>query len=479
MEKLSRQRTRQTKIVFTIGPATMEKPMLRKLIEEGVDICRINMAHADHEWTRMIVRRVRETCEEVGRHIAIMMDVKGPEIRTGKLEGDPIQLTEGEIFDFTVEKDPEGGVEGYRSVDVNYPGLLHDIKVGDTVLVDSGLLRLKVLEIREDRARCKVLIPGELGSRRHINLPGVHVKLPALTEKDKGDIRVGIEMGIEFFALSFAREADDLDIFYRFLSDHGSKARIIAKIEDQQAIQNLDEIIKASNGLMVARGDLGIECPYEELPILQHRAVKTCIREGRPVIVATHMLESMISAPVPTRAEVSDVSTAVIEQADAIMLSGETTIGKYPLECIRVFKRIAERMEQQHTGEPNRELRLRTPKGKLLRSSAYLARELDDAGIILFTRSGYLAQMLSSLRAKSPVFAFTDDPLLFKQMLLLWGIEPFMLDFNANDPEQTIRDAFDRLSQTGWAKRGETVIVVSNVLAGEKVIDTIQIRSIE
>jgi pyruvate kinase len=478
MNILERKRTRQTKIVFTVGPATMKEDVLRELVREGADICRINMAHADHDWTRMIVGRVRKVCAELGRQIAVMMDVKGPEIRTGKLTGDPKHLEKGQIFDFKIETaGPD--TPGIDAIDVNYPGLVDDLKVGDTVLVDSGLIRLEVQEIMADRVRCKVAIPGELGSKRHINLPGVHVKLPALTQKDKGDIEVAIELGIDFFALSFVRSADDLDMLYRYLSDRDCKARIIAKIEDQQAISNLDEIIQASNGLMVARGDLGIECPYEELPILQHDAVKACIRAGRPVIVATHMLESMIGNPVPTRAEVSDVSTAVLEQADAIMLSGETTTGKYPLECIQVFKRIASRMEQQHSGDPNRELPLRTPKGKMLRSAAYLARELDDAGIVLFTRSGYLSQMLSSLRPKSPVFAFTDDPLIFKQMLIMWGIEPFLMELNESDPECTVQDAFAMLSASGWVQRDQNVIVISNVLAGERVIDTIQIRQVD
>jgi len=229
---------------------------------------------------------------------------------------------------------------------------------------------------------------------------------------------------------------------------------------------------------MVARGDLGIECPYEELPVIQHRAVKTCINLGKPVIVATHMLESMTENPVPTRAEVSDVAQAILELADCTMLSAETTTGKYPMECVEVMKRIATRMEAAHQGEPNREVLLKTPKGKMLRSAAYLAHELNDAGILVFTRSGYLAQRLSSLRPKSPIYAFTDQPILFRQLLINWGIEPFLIDFH-DDPETTIKHAFDYLLRQGWVKKQDLLIVITNVLAGEKIIDTTQIRYVD
>ncbi|MGE9293763.1 MAG: pyruvate kinase, partial [Puniceicoccales bacterium] len=292
---------RHTKIIFTLGPATEEEDTLREMIVTGgVDVCRLNMAHANHEWTEKVITRVRKVCSEVDRHVAIMMDVKGPEIRTGDLP-EPIELEAGETFDFLVTGDRSALESGIRGVTVNYPRLHQDVRVGDTLLVDSGLVRMEILEILEDRVRCKVIIPGPMGNRRHINLPGVKVNLPALTDKDKADIAVGVKHNIEFFALSFVREANDLDIMRRHLKANNSEARIIAKIEDQSAISNLDEIITASDALMVARGDLGIECPYEELPLIQRRAVKACIQKKKPVIIATHMLESMIEQPIPTR----------------------------------------------------------------------------------------------------------------------------------------------------------------------------------
>ncbi len=468
---------RKTKIIFTVGPATMDEATLERLIEKGVDICRINMAHADHAWTREIIQRVRKVCDRVGRQIAIMMDVKGPEIRTGDVP-ETFELSEGEIFDFTFGEGLGGiGGDGVRRVDVNYPGFANDMKVGDTVLVDSGLIRLKVLEVQEQRVRCEVMISGPLGNRRHINLPGVRVNLPALTKKDQADVDVGIEENIEFFALSFVREPADLDIFHQYLEDNGSQAKIIAKIEDQQAIKNLEGIIKASDGLMVARGDLGIECPFEDLPLIQTRAINACIQGTKPVIVATHMLESMIESPIPTRAEVTDIANAIREQADCVMLSGETTVGKYPVECVETINRIAFRMEKQEVLPIRDDIVLTLPKSKMLKSAAQLAGSLD-AAIVVFTRRGLFAQKLSSMRPQLPIYAFTDDLVLFKQLLIMRGIEPFLIDFN-HDHETTIQTAFTHLKEYKWCKTGDPLVVVTKMYAGENLIDSTQIRELE
>ena len=468
---------RQTKIIFTIGPATSIDDVLKELINERVDICRINMAHATHEWTRGIIQQIKRVCGEVDRHIAIMMDIKGPEIRTGDI-GEPIYLEQDQLFDFLMRL-PTGdaSLDGIHCVNVNYPNLINDVSVGDTVLVDSGLIRMQVVATLDDRIRCRVVIPGQLGNRRHINLPGVRVGLPSLTEKDQGNLAIGLDEGVDFIALSFVRDAAALHSLRSFLTEHGSKARIIAKIEDQQAISNIEEIIDASDGIMIARGDLGIECRYEELPIIQHQVIKACIKKSRPVIVATHMLESMISAPVPTRAEVSDIANAVLEKADAIMLSGETTTGKYPLECVKVFNRIARRIESLHNDEPTKELHLPTPKGKMLRSAVYLANVIEHCGIVVFSRSGYLVRMLSSLRQKVPIYAFTDIPELFRNLLILWGVEPFEMAFSG-DPEDTIKNSLDYLKRQKWVNDGQTLIVISNALAKDKIIDTLQIRTV-
>jgi pyruvate kinase len=468
----------KTKIIFTVGPATSEIEKLEQLIHAGVDICRINMAHADHAWTREIVENVRIAGERAGRQIATMMDVKGPEIRTGDVP-ETFELEKDEIFVFT-HGEGLGGTndEGLRRVDVNYQGFAEDISVGDTILVDSGLIRFSVIQIDGTSVRCKVLIPGPMGNRRHINLPGVRVKLPALTQKDQGDINVGIAAGIDFFALSFVREAEDLNSFHQYLEDHNSAARIIAKIEDQQAIENLEDIIEASDGLMVARGDLGVECPFEDLPMIQSRAIDLCIHHSKPVIVATHMLESMIDSPIPTRAEVTDISNAVREQADCVMLSGETTVGKYPVECVEVLKRIANRMEAANKQGLRADLPLATPRSKMLRSAAYLAAEMESS-IVVFTRRGFFAQQLSSLRPTVPVYAFTDNPTLFKQLLIMRGIEPFFMQFNRDDFESTIQDSFAALKKGNWSKAGDSVVVITKLRAGEKRLDTTQLRILE
>lgn len=467
---------RHTKVVFTIGPATSDEDVLEKLLHVGVDVCRLNMAHASHEWTRETIAKVNRVCDRVGRKIAIMMDVKGPEIRTGDLE-EELQLEKGETFDLLISK--EARDPAVRGTTVNYAGLVHDVKVGDIVLVDSGLIRMEVLQVDEKRVRCAVRIPGPMGNRRHINLPGVKVNLPCLTRKDRDDIKIGIECGVDFFALSFVREPDDLDILRRFISEQGSDSRIIAKIEDQSAISNLDEIILAADGLMVARGDLGIEIPYETLPLVQRRAVDTCLRMGKPVIIATHMLESMISSPMPTRAEISDVANAVLEQADCVMLSGETTVGKYPVECLDVLNRIIGAMEGQEGAPFNKQIKLKTPKALMLRSAVFLASEIENSAIVVFTRSGYLTQVLSALRPRrSPIYGFTDIPHIFKNMLMLWGVEPFLMDFN-DDPEETIGTAIDRLRERGWVESGTRLVVITNVLAGKRIIDTIQLRSVD
>ena len=321
--------------------------MIGKLIDAGVNVFRLNMSHAPHDWVRRVVQDIRAESAARTRFIGIMMDTQGPAIRTGDL-GVPLDLKPGQKFTLTVrgERDLEE-----HSVDVNYENFINDISVGDVVLIDNGTIEMKVLAKYGNKVECEVLTDGKLGSRRHINLPGVKVSLPALTAKDIKDVKLGLEVGVDFIALSFVREARDLLQLKRIVRRGQAAPLVIAKIEDQQAIKNLESIVSEADGIMVARGDLGIEIPYEELPIVQRRIVKTCLRIGRPVIVATHMLESMIESPMPTRAEVTDVANAVFEEADAIMLSGETTVGKYPLKCIEVFDRIATRIERSGSAQ--------------------------------------------------------------------------------------------------------------------------------
>lgn len=467
---------RHTKIIATLGPATESKKMLASLITAGVDILRLNMAHASHQWVSDAMWFIREVSSEVGRQVAVMMDVKGPEIRTGVVD-EPIQLNQGDLVEFHVEGvEPTGDIP---AVSVNYKGLPDELLIASTVLVDSGLIQLKVLEKDDVRIRLEVLTPGTLTSRRHINLPGIEVHLPALTQKDEDDLRAGVAAGIDFVALSFVRQADDVRVLRKFLDDLGSKARIISKIEDQAGVRNLKEIVKATDAVMVARGDLGIEIDYHKLPLVQSKIIRACQKEGKPVIVATHMLESMISSPMPTRAEVSDVSHAIREQADAVMLSGETTTGAYPLESVNVFKNIIESMEPTIDRALNSSIKLKEPKAKMLRSAAVLANELGDSGIVVFTRSGFLAYVLGALRPHGiPIYAFTDIEPIFRQLLLPWGVEPFLMEFS-EDPEETIQHAIAYLKRKKWVKAGSWLVVITNALADEKIIDTLQLRQVE
>jgi pyruvate kinase len=472
---------RRTKIIFTLGPSTESEEMLEKIIRAGADVARLNMAHGTHEWTRTMIRRIRAVGQRIGRDIAIMMDIKGPEIRTGDL-ATPIELKPGEIFDFTVRPSVGGEhTEEIRSVDVNYRDLVNDIKVGDTVLVDSGLIRLEVLEKNAARIRCKVLTPGELKSRRHINLPGIKVNLPSFTEKDHADTLVGLAEGIDFVALSFVRTGADVENLRKFLREQKSRAKIIAKIEDQSAIAHLDEIVQACDAIMVARGDLGIEVPFEELPIIQRRAVQTCLTHGRPVIIATHMLESMISQPMPTRAEITDVANAVFERSDCVMLSGETTVGQYPLECIQILDKIARRVEadEAETGKSVELAPLVSDKLKVLHSAVVMANEIPGSVLLTFTRQGFMARGLASLRPlHSPILAFAPTIETFRQLHLLRAVEPYLMQFAA-EPNATIENAIVLLTRSGRLKRGDKIIIATDILAQDRIVDSVQLRTVQ
>ncbi|MEM9367504.1 MAG: pyruvate kinase [Planctomycetota bacterium] len=468
---------RHTKIVATIGPATESREKLTGLIRMGVDVIRLNMAHGSVEWVAEVVARIREVSRELGRHVAVMMDVKGPEIRTGPVEAD-IELKPGDRVCLQCTSGTPV-LEADHRVSVNYRDLPNDVAVGSTVLVDSGLLRWQVVEKSDCEVLCEVVIAGKLGSRRHINLPGVFVNLPALTEKDKRDLAAGVKAGIDFVALSFVRRGEDIEVLRAMLSEMNHGARIIAKIEDQSGASNMLSIIRAADGVMVARGDLGIEIEYSRLPLVQTELVRACRREGKPVIIATHLLESMVDSPLPTRAEISDVATAVREQADAVMLSGETTTGSYPLESVDALLKIINSIEPSVEAPLNTEIDLHEPKAKMLRAAAVLTQDLDHSGIVVFTRSGFLAYVLGALRPRGiPIFAFTDVEQTFRQCLLPWGVEPFLMPFDDANPEQTIQDALQTLCERQWCRRGQWMAVITNVLAGDTIIDSMQLRQV-
>ena len=464
---------RRTKIIATLGPATDSPEMLGKLIDAGMNVARLNMSHAPHDWVRRVVRDIRDAASVRRKAVGILMDTQGPAIRTGDLPV-PLDLQPGQKFTLTVRGEQS---EELHSVDVNYENFVNDISVGDVVLLDNGEIHMKVLAKHANKVECEVLTPGKLGSRRHINLPGVKVSLPALTAKDLADLEVGLDAGVDFVALSFVREAKDIQQLRKLVSGAAHKPLIIAKIEDQLAVKNFDEILREADGVMVARGDLGIECPYEELPIIQRRIVKACLHVGRPVIVATHMLESMIENPLPTRAEITDVANAVFEEADAIMLSGETTVGKYPLKCIEVFDRIARRIERSGSANYHERAEFTSGRQKLVKSAVVLADQLKADAILVFTIRGNMARHAASCRPRySPTHAICEYPGVADSLALNWGVEAFVHPFNHEKPEQTVESVLSWLVEQGRLRQGNNVVVITAISAGEQIVDVVEMR---
>jgi len=466
---------RHTKIVSTLGPATDSAEMIGKLIDAGVNVFRLNMSHAPHEWVRRVHADIRAESARRNRHTGILMDTQGPAIRTGDLSV-PLDLKPGQKFTLTVRGEKS---EEEHSVDVNYENFINDISVGDVVLMDNGAIEMKVLAKNGNKVECEVLTAGKLGSRRHINLPGVKVSLPALTAKDIKDVKLGLELNVDFIALSFVREARDLLQLREMFEEGKPSPFVIAKIEDQEALKNLEAIVQEADGIMVARGDLGIEIPYEELPIVQRRIVKTCLRIGRPVIVATHMLESMITSPMPTRAEVTDVANAVFEEADAIMLSGETTVGKYPIKCIEVFDKIAKRTERSGSAQFHESAELINARQKLVKSAVVMANELKAAAILSFTRHGHMARYAAWMRPRySPVYAMCDNERSANELTLSWGVTPFVMEFDFINPQNTIELGLKMLTEKGCLKTGDTVVIIGAISVGTEIVDAVQMRTI-
>lgn len=459
---------RRTRLLATLGPATDSNEKIKALLDAGADCFRINMSHAQHEHTRDLCRRIRRIA--VGREypVGILIDLTGPSIRTGTLETN-YDLEKGDQVEFRVEgSEPSLPI----STTVNYPGILNDVAVGNKLIVDNGTLLMEVESIAADRMTAISKTPGELGSRRHINLPGTRLNLPALTEKDKKDIDLAVEVQADFVAGSFVRDACHVQELRTAIQELGGHAQIISKLEDQEAIRNLDGIIEASDVIMVARGDLGIEVHIEELPILQRKIVKRCLEKGTRVIVATHMLESMISNPTPTRAEVTDVANAVFEEADALMVSGETSVGQYPVECLEILDRVARRIERSGGLGFAEKSTLQTDKQKTIRSAIQLADSMPGAVIVVFTRSGTTAHHTALMRPRSPIFAFTPDEQVRRFLTLSRGVRSFRIDF-ATTPRLTIATGIEKLREERNLAPGTPVIVVSDTLQDERAINTI------
>jgi pyruvate kinase len=464
---------RKTKIICTIGPATCSYEALERLYNTGMNVVRLNMSHGDHAWHAKVVKAVRTLNRKARYTVPVMLDTQGPEIRTGHVSTE-LNLREGE--EITIVVRGAGDVEE-SSIQIDYADIIQAVNVGDRITVDNGLINLEVLSKQERVMRCRVIDGGALKSKRHVNLPGVRVNLPAITEKDRQDIAWGVANDVDYIALSFVREAADVRELRELLGEKARKIKIIAKIEDQEGVRNLEEIVREADGIMVARGDLGVEVNFYELPNIQRRIVRICAEQGKRVIVATHLLESMIENPVPTRAEVTDVANAVYEEADAIMLSGETTIGKYPLKCVEYMDRICLAVEPHRGLRFSERLELSDQKQSLAASAAHLAELVQARGIVVITRRGRMANYVTNCRPVTPlIYAFSNDSRTRRQLALNRGVRAHRSNFS-NDPEKTLANAFAILVEREGFRPGDKVVVISDILEGAGV-EAIHVREI-
>ncbi|SET20285.1 pyruvate kinase [Anaerobranca gottschalkii] len=456
---------RRTKIVCTIGPASESPEMLKKLILAGMNVARLNFSHGDYEEHGKRIATIRQVAKELNKNVAILLDTKGPEIRVKKFAQGKIQLNEGDIFTLTTED-----ILGDQTkVAITYEGLPKDVKKGDRILLDDGLIALEVLETTNTDIKCKVLNGGPLSDKKGVNVPGVSVSLPAMSEKDLNDIKFGIEQGVDFIAASFIRKASDVLAIRRVLEENNSDIHIISKIENQEGLDNLDEILKVSDGLMVARGDLGVEIPVEEVPLAQKLMIEKCNKAGKPVITATQMLDSMIRNPRPTRAEASDVANAIFDGTDAIMLSGETAAGKYPEEAVKTMAQIAERAEQAVRYEEILGKKTFTPKASITDSissaTCNTAQSLGASAIITSTQSGFTAKMVSKYRPKCPIIAVTPDERVVRKLVLSWGVFP-VLGQQTDNTDDMIAEAIRTSLEQGYIKDGDLVVITAGVPVG-------------
>ncbi len=460
---------RKTKIVCTIGPASESVEKLTQLIKAGMNVARLNFSHGDHEEHGQRIQNIREAAKITGKKVAILLDTKGPEIRTHNMKDGAIELITGQqtIVSMTeVEGTPE-------KISVTYAGLIDDVHVGSKILLDDGLIGLEVTEI--DRARgeihTRVLNNGTLKNKKGVNVPGVSVNLPGITEKDANDIIFGIEQGIDFIAASFVRRASDVIEIRRLLEEkNASHIHIIPKIENQEGVDNLDEILEVSDGLMVARGDLGVEIPAEEVPLVQKELIRKCNAQGKPVITATQMLDSMQRNPRPTRAEASDVANAIFDGTDAIMLSGETAAGQYPVEAVMTMHNIASRTEEALAHREILQNRSKDTGHNITdaigQSVAHTALNLDVNAIITPTESGHTARMISKYRPKSPIVAVSSSEQVVRQLSLVWGVYP-ELGQRAKTTDEMLSISVQESLNSGIVKHGDLVVITAGVPVGE------------
>ena len=468
---------KKTKIVCTMGPNTDNREIMKELALNGMDVARFNFSHGDHAEHKHRLEILESVREELGIPIASLLDTKGPEIRTGKLkDGKKVTLKEGDLYTLTTEEIVGDETRGY----INYAGLAEDVKPGDRILIDDGLIELHVREVNGTDIVCRIENGGELGEKKGVNVPGVRVKLPALTDKDKEDIRFGVDAGFDFVAASFVRKADAIREIREILDEKGSAMQISAKIENEEGIENIDSIIEASDGIMVARGDMGVEIPAEKVPHIQKMIIRKCNLACKVVITATQMLDSMIRNPRPTRAEVSDVANAVYEGTDAVMLSGETAMGSYPIEAVRMMSQIAEESEKylDYMFYQRRKVsaeNLRNISNTVCYSSVATASDLEAPVIVAPSVSGFTTRMLSKWRPKALIAGLSPSMTAVRQMQLYWGVKPFHAK-RAESTDALLFASVELLKEKGIVKEGEIVVATAGVVTRanrhEPVADT-------
>ena len=448
---------RRAKIVATLGPATSSYDNIRAIIDAGVDVARMNLSHGTYEVHEEVYRNVRKAADDSGRAVAVLVDLQGPKIRLGKFEAGPHDLEVGDIFTITTE-DILGTKE---RVGTTFKGLPGDVSPGDFLLIDDGKVKVKVIKSDGVDVTTEVIVAGAVSNNKGINLPGVAVNVPALSEKDEADLRWGLRLGADLIALSFVRNASDVTRVHEIMEEEGRRIPVIAKIEKPQAVDALEGIIDAFDSIMVARGDLGVELPLEAVPIVQKRAIELARRMAKPVIVATQMLESMIGSPVPTRAETSDVANAVLDGADAVMLSGETSVGEYPVITVQTMARIVASTEDHGLERiPPLGTKPRTQGGAIMLAAAEVADFVDAKYVCVFTESGDSARRMSRLRFRIPMKAFTPDPAIRRRMALIWGIESYVVD-RVTHTDAMYQQVDEVLIREGLAEVGDKVVVIS------------------
>jgi pyruvate kinase len=453
---------RRAKIVCTIGPATESPEQIQALVDAGMDVARINRSHGDAHEHEAVLNRVRAAAKASGRAVAVLVDLQGPKIRLGRFVEGKHDLAEGDVFTITTDDVP--GTK--ELVSTTYKGLTGDAKVGDRILIDDGKVGVRITAVEGTNVVTRVEIPGPVSNNKGLNLPGVAVSVPAMSDKDEEDLRWALRLGADIIALSFVRSAADYDDVARIMTEEGRTVPVIAKVEKPQAVENLVEIVDAFDGIMVARGDLGVELPLEQVPIVQKRAIELARRSAKPVIVATQVLESMISSPRPTRAEASDCANAVLDGADAVMLSGETSVGDFPIEAVRTMARIIENTEE-HGRERMAPLGWspQTRGGSITRAAAEVGETLGVKYLVTFTQSGDSARRVSRLRSSIPMLAFTPDTHVRNTLALTWGVQTYEVP-TVEHTDAMVQQVDQTLRANGLAEDGDLVVIVFGAPVG-------------